>query len=104
MKNANLAVLTRYIDVLVSYRSLSVAPCLICIFFYSCLFMSKTQLSIMVTTVGRALANGFPLTEFGGFQGPFSVNSKYFNAFESRLVEARGKNNNSSSILYNFAT
>ena len=40
-----------------------------------------------MATVGRALANGFPLTEFGGFQGPFSVNSKYFNAFESRLVE-----------------
>ena len=56
------------------------------------------------STVGRALANGFPLTEFGGFQGPFSVNSKYFNAFESRLVKDRGKNNNSSSILYNFAT
>ena len=59
---------------------------------------------VLVNTVGRALANGFPLTEFGGFQGPFSVHSKYFNAFESRLVEDRGKNNNSSSILYNFAT
>ena len=58
----------------------------------------------LTITVGRALANGFPLTEFGGFQGPFSVNSKYFNAFESRLVEDQGKNNNSSSILYNFAT
>ena len=57
-----------------------------------------------LTTVGRALANGFPLTEFGGFQGPFSVNSKYFNAFESRVMEDRGKNKNSSSILYNFAT
>ena len=35
MMNANLAVLTRYIDVLVSYRSLYVAPRPICIFFYS---------------------------------------------------------------------
>ena len=37
MKNANLAVLIRNIDVLVSYCSVSIAPYPICIFFYSCL-------------------------------------------------------------------
>ena len=47
---------------------------------------------------------GFSLAEFGGSQGPISVNSKYFNAFESRLVEDQGKNINSSSIFVNFAT
>ena len=45
MKNANLAVLTRYIDVLVSYRSLSIAASPICIFYLSHLFW----LQIMVT-------------------------------------------------------
>ena len=54
--------------------------------------------------LGRALAYGFPLTEFGGFQGLISVNSKYFNAFESQLVEDQGKNKNSSSIFFNFVT
>ena len=35
MKNANLAILISNIDVLVSYRSLSIAASPICIFFYS---------------------------------------------------------------------
>ena len=53
---------------------------------------------------GRALTYGFPLTKFGGFQGPISVNSKYFNGVESQLVEVRGKNINSSTFFFNFAT
>ena len=47
--------------------------------------------------LGRALVYGFPLAEFGGFQGPISVNLK-FNAFESRLAEDQGKIN----FLLNF--
>ena len=45
MKNANLAILISNIDVLVSYRSLSIAASPICIFYLSHLFW----LQIMVT-------------------------------------------------------
>ena len=48
---------------------------------------------------GRALAYGFPLTEFGGFHGPSSANSKLFHGSEFQLVKDRGNNKNSSSIV-----
>ena len=48
---------------------------------------------------GRVLAHGFPLTEFGGFHGPSSANSKLFHGSEFQLVKDRGNNKNSSSIV-----
>ena len=49
--------------------------------------------------LGRVLAYGFPLTEFGGFHGPSSANSKLFHGSEFQLVKDRGNNKNSSSIV-----
>ena len=51
------------------------------------------------TRLGRVLAYGFPLTEFGGFHGPSSANSKLFHGSEFQLVKDRGNNKNSSSIV-----
>ena len=51
------------------------------------------------TPLGRVLAYGFPLTEFGGFHGPSSANSKLFHGSEFQLVKDRGNNKNSSSIV-----
>ena len=48
---------------------------------------------------GWVLAYGFPLTEFGGFHGPSSANSKLFHWSEFPLVKDRGNNKNSSSIV-----
>ena len=53
---------------------------------------------------GRVLAHGFPLTEFGGFHGPSSANSKPFHGSEFQLVKDRGNNKNSSSIFKIFVT
>ena len=63
------------------------------------LFLISLLLFLTWSRLGRVLAYGFPLTEFGGFHGPSSANSKLFHGSEFQLVKDRGNNKNSSSIV-----